>query len=90
MFQKKTVSSILAGFHKTITDLNGLSESKNSEIEHIDDTITYLSEQRGEAVKERDHALTVSAKLSSLLSEIPAGGDGESFMVVEGGREARK
>jgi Tfp pilus assembly protein PilN len=63
-----SVDRILAVFTKTIKDLESLEAAKTQEVQANNDKVSRLNFQTYEALKERDRAAAVRAKLQDLTS----------------------
>lgn len=68
-FKKKSVSSVLSNFEKTISDLQRIREAKIEEMAKCAVTITELQEQQSIAASEADRAKIVAQRLTNIIKE---------------------
>jgi len=66
-FKAKTVDSIVSTFHKTIADLETLSESHKGKMIENNLKISYLNLQNSNLSSEKDRADEISKKIRALV-----------------------
>jgi len=72
MFQafkpKKTVASVMAGFHKTIADLTEVEQVQEAEADYHVNVARNANVAASAALSERDAAIEVRKKLENLIN----------------------